>query len=510
MKKTLSLLICLLSIKAYSQLPDDALRTAWYHTNGSARNVATGGVMGSLGGDITAANINPAGLGLFKTGEFVFSPSVNFNNNKFNFRGTDTSSIKNKFNYGPIGFIVGGSSRYKNSKWSSSAFAISVNQLANFNNNISFKGFNNFSSFTEKYLEELVYDNADTNAALSRYIYGSSLAFRSFLIDTSNNALGVWDGYQSMVPISTGINQDYNEITRGGIHEIALAVASNMEDKLYIGGSLNIPIISYKRVFNYSETDATNNTNNDFKYFKLREETSSSGVGVGAKLGIIYKPTEYWRLGFALHTPQLIAYTDKIRAWLDADTEGYAGKRSVSSDNLNNGNPGVREYSLATPLRAIASASYVFREVENTKQQRAFLSADIEFVNYSGARFSTVESEDASPKAYLQMVNTEVKDYYRSNFNFKLGGEIKFHTIMFRLGGAYYGSPYKDKQLKANKLILAGGLGYRNHGIFIDLGYSHSMNKDVVFPYRLVDKPNTFAYQTGNKGNLILTFGIKF
>jgi hypothetical protein len=35
------------------------------------------------------------------------------------------------------------------------------------------------------------------------------------------------------------------------------------------------------------------------------------------------------------------------------------------------------------------------------------------------------------------------------------------------------------------------------------------MNKDVQFPYRLNDKPNTFATQTGNRGSIMVTLGFK-
>ncbi len=34
--------------------------------------------MGSLGGDINATFVNPAGLGFYKTGEFVLSPGLTF------------------------------------------------------------------------------------------------------------------------------------------------------------------------------------------------------------------------------------------------------------------------------------------------------------------------------------------------------------------------------------------------------------------------------------------------
>ena len=510
MKKIYFILFIISSINVVAQNPDDALRTAWFTFNGSARNMATGGVMGSLGGDITAAHVNPAGLGLFKTSEFILSPGFNFNNNKFNYRGKDTSNQKNNFNYGTMGFVFGATHRGKNSKWASSAISLSVNQLANYNNKTQFRGFNNQSSFTEQYLEELISDRADTNAALSNYIFGSSLAFRTFLIDTIRGPAGQVLGYQSLVPISTGINQTYDATTRGGYHEVAIGMASNLEDKLYVGGSITIPIVSYQRNLVYTETDATNNNNNDFKSFTYKEDFKSNGFGIGAKLGIIYKPKEFWRLGFAVHTPQAITFTDEIRASIIANTENYAGTKSENSDALNSGNAGIRKYSTITPWRAIASGSYVFREIKDTRKQRAFISADIEYVNYRGARFYTVDEQDQAAKNYLSIVNSEVKDYYKGNFNFRVGGELKLHTWMLRLGGAYYGSPYKDDNLKASRTIATGGLGYRNHGIFIDLAYAHTFNKDVVFPYRLNNKPNTFAEQTGSRGNIMLTVGFKF
>ena len=507
MKKIILFVNILLCIHSYAQNPDDALRTAWFTQNGTARNIATGGVMGSLGGDITAANVNPAGLGLYKTSELVLTAGFLSNNNKINFRGTDTSNTKSNFLYGPIGFIFGGAAN-KNSKWTSSAFSISVNQLASYNNHVQYSGFNNQSSFTEQYLEELVRDRADTNAALNNYIFGSSLAFRTFLIDTVK--VGSLYGYKSLVPISSGVMQSYNADTKGGYHEVALGLAGNMADKLYVGGSLTIPIVSYQRDLYFSETDATNNTNNNFAYFKYHETSKSSGVGVGLKLGMIYKPQDFWRIGFAIHTPQLIGYKDEIRSWLTANTESYAGTRSENSDNLNNSNPGTREYNLITPWRAIASASYVFREVANTKKQRAFISADVEYVNYRGARFyGKGSSVTDAMKDYYKMINNKIKDYYKGNVNIRLGGELKFDPWMFRIGAAYYGSPYADNNLKANRLVTSGGIGYRNYGFFIDLTYSQVFVTDVNFPYRLNDVANTFATQKGGPGNIMMTFGIK-
>lgn len=508
MKKILLLILTLGTMQAMAQTPEDALRSSWFTQQATARIMAAGGVMGSLGGDISANHINPAGIGLYKTSEIVLSPAFLMNRNKFQFRGSDTANAKNGLMYGTSGIILASASDPKR-KWTSSAVAISVNQLASYNNHVQFSGFNNFSSFTEQYLEELTRDGADTSAALSNYIFGSSLAFRTFLIDTLSGPGGSVAGYKSLVPISSGVNQVFNADSRGGYHEVAIGLAGNMADKMYVGGSLTIPIINYHRDLTYSETDATGNPNNEFSNFQYTESFSSQGVGIGAKLGMIYKPQEYWRIGLAVHTPQIIGFTDKISSSITANTEAYAGTRTATSNDLNSGNPGERKYNLVTPWRAIVSASYVIREISDTRRQKGFISADLEYVNYRGARYSASDKSDQVLVDYYHMVNSEIKDYYKGNINFRIGGELKFNTIMFRLGGAYYGSPYADPALKADRFLASGGIGYRDHGIFIDLTYVHLFSKDAVFPYRLNDKPNTFAQQGGYRGNVVLTFGFK-
>ena len=85
MKRFILFMALVACMHAYGQNPDDAIRTAWFTQNGTARNMATGGVMGSLGGDITAAHVNPAGLGLYKTSEFVVTAGFLSPMNKLNF-----------------------------------------------------------------------------------------------------------------------------------------------------------------------------------------------------------------------------------------------------------------------------------------------------------------------------------------------------------------------------------------------------------------------------------------
>src|SRR5690606_20382703 len=75
-----SLLASTASVMA--QDPTDALRFSWTTANGTARQQSVGGAGGSLGGELSTAFVNPAGIGFYKTGDFVFSPGYDFHNFK--------------------------------------------------------------------------------------------------------------------------------------------------------------------------------------------------------------------------------------------------------------------------------------------------------------------------------------------------------------------------------------------------------------------------------------------
>ena len=100
--------------------------------------------------------------------------------------------------------------------------------------------------------------------------------------------------------------------------------------------------------------------------------------------------------------------------------------------------------------------------------------------------------------------------YYQNNFNFRLGGELKFNILAARAGISYSTDPYQQDALKASRLFISGGIGYRNKGIFVDLTYVQGFTRDVNFPYRLADKANVYAEVKQVTGTAILTFGFKF
>ena len=107
-------------------------------------------------------------------------------------------------------------------------------------------------------------------------------------------------------------------------------------------------------------------------------------------------------------------------------------------------------------------------------------------------------------------INNTIKAIYKGALNARVGGELKFNTLMARAGFAYYGNPYRDKALDAERLFISGGIGYRNRGFFVDLSYVHRISSDSDFPYRLSDKANTYATINQTGGTVMTTFGFKF
>lgn len=497
-----------------SQLPEDVLKYSYFPQHGSARNLAIGGAMGSLGGDINALFVNPAGLGLYKTRELVLSPGFMFNNNKADFRGTNTKSNKSGFDIGTSGFVIGFNT--PNSKWTSQAFSIGINQTANFNNFVSYRGSNNQSSYSEQFAEQFSQSGLSLQNALNNpgFAYGTAPAIYTYLIDIFKNPNGS-DSIIKALPeflLEKGMALDQQKTieTKGGIYELALGYAANMDDRLYLGGGIGIPIVNYQRFTKYKESDPSGDPNNNFDSFELNDYLTTKGFGVNGKLGLIFKPADYIRLGLAVHTPTFYTLTDRQSTDLTANTEAYEGLRQGSSTLFTGGEQGKTLYTATTAWKTIASASYVFREVNDTRRQRAFITADIEYVGYPGSNFKAdgenITSEDIQ---YYDEMKSVIKDYYKSAFNYRLGGELKFNTYMFRLGGAYYSNPYRDKNLNSHLMQVSGGLGYRNHGVFIDLTYVHNLNKDINFPYRLSDKQNTYAVQQNARGNVVMTVGFK-
>ena len=431
MKKIITLIvfIALVSLKTNAQNEIDALRYSNLTFGGTARFIATGGAFGALGGDISTLSINPAGLGVFRSSEFSFSPSIYTSETSSKYLEKTSGDIKYNFNFGNIGFI----STYKLRRphdegqgWEYLNFGFAVNRLANFNNRFLIEGNNYENSLITDYLSK-------ANGKLIDELnpFDTELAYNTYLIDPIDTI----GNYSSVVPVSGGVKQSKSITTSGSMNEMAISLGGNYNDQFFIGGTIGFPFIRYFEQSTYRELDI--DTISTFKAFSLNEDISTIGSGINFKLGMIFIPVKYVRLGAAVHTPTFFTMKDNYTRTMISD---FDDGRSYLSSSPN----GKFDYELNTPMRIIGSIGFIIGEF-------GLISADYEFIDYSEARLRA-----KSYKFFEE--NDAIQTNYRAQNNIRLGGEVRLEPITIRGGYAIYGSPYKTGINDGERTSLSFGI----------------------------------------------------
>lgn len=497
-----------LSIAAHAQDETDAHRYSFLSPQGTARSIGIGGALGSIGGDFTSLSVNPAGIGVYRSSELMFTPSIKINNVSGTYQNTTMDDNAVRFNFNNLGVVFTGTAkgkRYERAKWKSVSFGLGLNRLADFNRNVMYGGVNNTSSFSEVFVTDAIFFPDD----VTNLNTPAGIGWNSFLIDEDSL------GYFNVVPVGIDLNQRRAVQERGGINEIAISLGGNYMEQFMIGATLGLPSLSYRRDMTFTEEDASNDATNNFRSLEYNESLSTSGLGINLKLGFIYKPTDAFRVGAALHTPTYFGLTDVQNRSISTNTEGFKaliGDNTGPVTTLQSGldiPENIFEYGLTTPWRGILSATGFLGTF-------GFITADYEYVDYRSARFH-FDNSFAADEAYI---NQLIKNRYKAASNFRIGAEGRLDNLMIRLGFGYYGNP--DNSGGDDRMVFSTGLGYRFDNWFMDLGFSHTSYQDQEQPYAVQYPENYFlnnpsgtiavpkAAVKGNANNIALTVGWKF
>jgi hypothetical protein len=485
-----------------AQTPEDALRYSWLQNSGTARSQALGNANGAIGGEISTMFSNPANIGFYKTGDFVISAGINSNNNATTYYGEKNTAGRSSGFLGTTGLVLG-KANYNGGKVKSSAFGIAVNKVADFNNNVFYQTLaDNGSSLVRTSMADMFIEDANGNRYNNLNPYGSGLAFDAYWIDTLAGGTNYFSTASNLAHAS-GLEVIQRIETSGGISEVAVSGAVNINDKVYWGATIGLPILEYRSKRSYVEQDASPNNTNQFNIAYFDDYLTTQGMGVNLKVGVLVKATDNLRLGLAAHTPTFYSLNDNysVQVGFNNDVNDYEVQ---SARDL------VYDYKLQTPLKLIGSFSYFFGNVNNVNTQKGFLSGDVEYVNYASSRFRNAANDNYDNRDYFNSLNNAIGNAYKSAVNARLGAELKFNTIMARIGGAYYGNPYNNiADAKGQMVQGSAGLGYRNKGVFIDLGYIHTFTQDVVYPYRLANQAFSPATIKNSAPRILFTLGFK-
>jgi hypothetical protein len=495
----IALLLCASVITASAQDEMDALRYSQIVPQGTARSMGFGSALGSVGGDFTSLSVNPAGIAVYRTSELTFTPSLKLGSANSSYTGSTSTDDFTRFNMNNFGLVLTNAKkgkRYDNSKWKSSSFGIGFNRLGDYHRNYRYTGFNSGPSSSSG--SEVFVVDANNGGDVNTNNTPAGLGYQTYLLEYQNPADSNSPGtFYTVVPYEAGIKQDRVVSESGRYNELAISFGGNYMEKLLIGGTIGIPTLRYKRSSTYKESTSAMGADNPFNFndYSYRENLVTKGTGVNLKLGFIYKATDQFRLGAAIHTPTFFSLNDEY-SYEVSSMFNYNEQYSSASDI------GIYSYTLATPWRGVLSATGIIGKI-------GFITADFEYVGYNSARYS-FGIEDAD---YEDAMNQSIRKSYKGASNLRIGGEVRpTDILMVRLGFGYYGSPYKKAVASGERIDISAGLGFRFQEWFIDLAYVNSSYKTTeqpyVLPYAGVIVPTATVKNT--RSNAALTLGFKF
>lgn len=478
----------------------DALRYSQHTIGGTARSVAMGGAFGALGGDFSSLSHNPAGLGLYRSSEFTFTPEFYFNNTTTRYFGNELEENKFNFNISNMGYVA--NFDQGSGPLTTVNFGIGFNRLANFHRNSVINGDNLYTTYAD-------YMAADaTEYGFDDFSYFSSALFYDGFV--------IYEGTEKYPddPSLEGvywINDDYligdttfrpteqlvTTFEDGKINEWAISLGFNFSDIFYLGTTFGIQPLSYKSERNFKEYDAADRS---FNYFSYNQSLKVTGTGYTGKIGAILRPIPMLRLGAAMHLPVKYNIKESYNTNL---TSRYVQGILYPQDNDGYRVDELRsEYSVSTPYKVIGSVGVVLGKF-------LILSSDLEFIDYASMRMKGKGFD-------LSGENEIIREVYTQNVNIKTGAEMRFGSIYFRGGLGYYGSPYKEAEENddAFKINYSGGIGIRNDEMFFDVAFEYSNFDERTFLYQAYDGDGIYRDNPVNFDNknmrIMTTVGFKF
>jgi hypothetical protein len=498
MKKILCLLFAALNIAvAQAQTASDALRFSYIpQYGGTARTVGVGGAMGALGGDFATISMNPAGLATYRMSEFTFTPGFHAAKAKSELLNSGTAASTQRstnFSTDNLGLVF--AHQPNNSKWKTVNYSFGYNRFQDFNSSTFYEGTTK-GSMTARWRDAA---NIDKNFdPFEGYLAFETDAIYKGVLPGSRDSLWLTDFDANP---AQGVYKSQVVETSGSLGEMSFALAGNYNEKLQLGITVGVPILRYTESKTYVEADKTN----QILYFdKMQYDqnltTSGSNAlasGVNVKLGAIVRPTQFLRVGLAVHSPTTLWLNDRYDATL---AYSYTTKSGKSYDTEAKSPDGDVNYKLTTPWRALGSVAFLFGK-------SGFLSADVEWADYSKANFGY----DKKYVSDQNEVNRTITERYKSAVNARFGGEYAYDIFRLRAGIGLNTSPRTDKDFV--NMTYSAGAGIRGKSFFMDLGWQNRTQKENYTPYKLVESQANLEQKVTNAyvfNDFLLTFGIKF
>lgn len=474
---------------------------------GTARYLSIGGAGTSLGGDLGAANINPAGLGMYRKSEFTFSPNFGFAGSNTTFLDESEHNNKGSFSISNFGVaICGAKDDLDESAWRGGTFNLGMSRTNSFHNRISFYGEDprgtGGSSMADYFVQLadgtpeddlLAEDPTDPNGYGIETLAG--LAYWTYLIEPDTTAPNKYTNYLT----NETLTKEGVYTTKGAQYQWNIAYGANYKDKLYIGGGIGITSINFKEDLSYTET--ADETSPAFNTFTFNDRNQIKGTGLNLKLGYIYKVSDLLKIGTTITTPTFYWMNQAFSSDLSTT---YNPSMTYSGGSFNESTvDGSFKFNYTTPVKLAAGMSLFAGKT-------GFISGDVEYIPY---QLSELSGRTSGEDRFLQPYNKIINNSYTNVVNLRIGGEVRADIIRLRAGLAYLPNPYKYSDgVDRNIYQISGGIGVKLEDVYFDLGLVNTKYQSTYQPYQVdgFGSPGPTAVSKNSFVNAVFTVGFYF
>lgn len=471
----------LISAAAGAQTMADALTFGQNNYYGTARSMALGNAMTALGGDLGSIGINPAGSAVARYSQFAVTPGYSIAGNASAFSQSNFTVLTDagKYQCGTDNFGPAGKERYSkmtlpNIGFSTSyetgsstgvrsiSFALLSSNTASYLNRFAASGLNDNTSMLGYFATAATYDgmphdvfeqgsnpysyyNRDIVAAYDSWMI-NPFGDNGFIGATQSGATGT--GAESFRNAGT-IKQRAIVENYGTKHDIVMNMAVNVDNNLFIGFNLGLPVMNYTNTEFFGEyaedpgqfemifVDEDENgkkttTQTQFQYANYTYQYSAIAEGIYGKIGLIYLPTDNVRLGISLQTPTLMTIDE---SWTVAASTRYS--MDLNNREASDVPEWSQRYNLRTPGIIDLGAAF-------TISDRGFVSVDYEFADYSALKYSTYEELALGEEDPFAQVNRLNSMFCGASHALRMGAEYKLNpALSVRAGYNVTTSPVK-------------------------------------------------------------------
>ncbi len=483
-------------ISSAQSFVEEALMISRTSIGGTARIQAIGGAQIALGGDISSASSNPAGLGMYNRSEVSITPGFSMHSFKSSYLGNTEEANRNNLMIPNLGVALHSSRDGRKGIWGGT-LAITFNRINNFNDTFTYSGTNPDNSIIDYFIYDANgYDISQFAPGAYQYNRPTGLAYNNYLIGPQDLLLPPGPNDQYFTDV-TGIPRQSETVKNTGAqNQWSLAYGLNFNDKFFIGAALGIVNLSFHSEKTYSESFA--DPGQPMSRMELRESLTLDGTGINGTFGMIYRPINAIQLGISLATPTGLEINDNYSASMTSSWNSFEYQPGVILNNEEASTDNVTSsYSLGTPWKTSFGLA-VFME------KHGFISADVEWINYSKTDYSGEDDWSAD--------NDIISGLYKSAFNMRVGGEYRLDKVRFRAGYMYMPDPFVTPQNGINREVISfsGGAGYRTAKFYIDLAVMHGSGDNSYRPYTLNYPLDPVVRQTRKFTTVLVTVGLPF